>query len=107
MNDATSSRPRIEIAASWRAAIQPSVLASSVSTSAPASARPIRSLRYAAASSVVKRRSAARTSTSSPAGTHARERQRRVGPGEDDQVDLGRQVVEQEREALADLAAPR
>lgn len=66
MKLATSSRPCIESAASWSAAIQPSVRLSNAATSPAVSWRPIISLRYAAASSGVKRSSAARISTSSP-----------------------------------------
>ena len=76
MNPAASSRPCIDSAASCSAAIHPSVRPSSAATSAAVSCRPITSLRYAAASSGVNRRSAARTSTSSP-----RARSRASGSG--------------------------
>ena len=66
MKPATSSRPCIESPASWRAAIHPSVRPSSVATSRSVSPRVMTPLKYASASSWVKRRSAARISTSSP-----------------------------------------
>ena len=86
MKPATSSRPCIESPASWSAAIQPSVRPSSAATSCAVSPRPITSLRYAAASSGVKRRSPARISTSSPRARRRAKRQRRVGARGDHQV---------------------
>ncbi len=103
MKAATSSRPCIESAASCRAAIHPSVRASSTSTSAGVIVRPISSLRYAAASSAVKRRSAARILEQLAARPQARQRQRRVGATRDHEVDLRRQVLDQERHRLVDL----
>ena len=86
MKPATSSRPCIDSPASWIAAIQPSVRASSAATSGAVSASPMTPLRYAAASAGVKRRSAARISTSSPRARSRASGSARVGAGGDDEV---------------------
>ena len=104
MKPATSSRPCIESAASWSAAIHPSVRPSSAATSCAVSASPITSLRYAAASSGVKRRSAARISTSSPRAAQPGQRQRRVGAAGDHQVQLRGQMVQQEGHPVLHVA---
>ena len=69
-------------------------------TSLALRSRPRTSLRYAAASSALKRRSLARTSTSSP---RARSRANgRAGTGADDKVELWWSAVEQEGHVVAD-----
>src|SRR4028119_1468271 len=66
MNPLTSSRPRIESAASWSPAIQPSVRVSNAAMSSSERFRPITPLRNSAASEGAKRKSAARSSASWP-----------------------------------------
>src|SRR4028119_2195905 len=66
MNPATSSRPRIESAASWSPAIQPAVRVSSAAMSSSERLRPITPSRNLAASEGVKRRSAPRSSPNWP-----------------------------------------
>src|SRR5215207_7120546 len=93
------SRSRIERAASWRAAIQPSVTSSSVATSAAERVSPITPFRKAVASSVVKRSSAALISvTWSLARSLARGG--RVQAAGDDEEDVLRQVLQQESSSL-------
>ena len=104
MKPATSSRPCIESAASWSAAIHPSVRSSSAATSARRQIRPITSLRYAAASSGVNRRSAARISTSSPRARRRASGKRRIGAAGDHQVQPRREVVEQEGHPVVNVA---
>ncbi len=104
MKPVTSSRPCIDSPASWRAAIHPSVRLSSVATSSRLSPRVMTSLKYVDASSGVKRRSAARTSTSSPRARRRASGSAGVGPRRQHQVDVRWKVVEHERHAVVDLA---
>ena len=71
------------------------------------SARPIGPLRYAAASSVGEAQVGGPDLDQLAAGAQPRQRQRRVGAGGEDQVQLRRQVLEQERHPVVDLAARR
>ena len=68
--------------------IHPSVRSSNAATSSAPSSRPITSLRYVDASSALNRRSTARISTRSPPRPEPRQRERRVGAGGDQHVDL-------------------
>ena len=59
--------------------------------------------KYSAASSAVKRRSAARTSSRAPFGSQRGEGERGIGAGDDHQAELRREVLEQERHGVVDL----
>ena len=85
MNPETSSRPCIETAANWSPVIQPSVLVSRAATLAAERSSPIISLRKAAASSGVKRKSEARSSVNSP-----RPRRRASGKGGSERLTMTR-----------------
>ncbi len=99
----TSSRPCIDSAANCRAAIQPSVRASSAATSAADRSRPIDLVQVGGCLVGVKRRSAARTSTSSP---RARRRLRRRPGSARVAITMcmrGGQVVQQELHPALDV----
>ena len=105
MKPATSSRPCIESAASWSAAIQPSVRSSSAATSR-------RREMQAHHLVEVRRRLVGREPQIGgadldelAAGAQASQRQRRVGAAGDHQVQLRREMVEQEGHAVVDLAS--
>jgi hypothetical protein len=85
------------LSSSWSAATQPSVQASRADAFRTVSSSPIASLRYAAASSTVKRRLPARISTSSP---RARIWASGIGPAGHHHPRLRRQVLQQVRHAL-------
>ena len=105
MNDAGSSRPCIDSAASCSAAIHPSVRASSTSTSAVVRVRPIASFRYVG--SLVGREAQVGCSNLEKVavGPQRRERQRRIGAGGDHEAELRREVLEQERHGVVDLGS--
>ena len=107
MKPATSSRPCIESAASWSAAIQPSVRPSSAATSASVSSQAHHLVEVRRG--LVGREAQVGGADLDQLAARAQpgQRQRRVGAAGDHQVQLRGQVVEQERHPLLHVAARR
>ena len=104
MKPATSSRPCIDSAASWSAAIQPSVRSSRATTSAGGELqahRPVEVRRHLLGREPQLRRT---DLDQLATGSQPGQRHRRVGPAGDHQVEARWQVVEQERHGLLHLA---
>ena len=104
MKPARSSRPCIESAASWSAAIQPSVRSSSVAMSrAPqVQAHHVVEVRRGLVGREPQVGGADLDELA--ARSQASQRQRRIGPAGDHQVHLWREMVEQEGHPVVDLA---
>ena len=103
MKPATSSRPCMDSAASWRAAIQPSVRPSSADTSLGASVQAHRLVQVGGRLIGREAQVGGADLDELAARSEAGEGQRGVGAGRDHQVELRRQVVEQERHPGLDL----
>ena len=103
MNAAMSSRPCIDSAASCSAAIHPSVRASSTSTSAGVDCQAHRLVEVGGGLVGGEAQVGGADLEQLAPGAQARQRQGRVGAAGDHQVDLRRQVLEQERHRLVDL----
>ena len=104
MNPAASSRPCIDSAASCRAAIHPSVRPSSAATSAAVSSQAHHLVEVRR--SLVRREPQVGGTDLDQLATRSQpgQRQRRVSSAGDHQVQPRRQVVEQERHRVLDLA---
>ena len=103
MKPATSSRPCIESAASWRAAIQPSVRASSAAMSPAVRSSPIIAVEVRRRLVGGEAQVGGADLDQLAARPQASQRQRRVGAGGDHQVDLRREVLQQERHPGLDV----
>ena len=102
-NDDGSSRPCIDSAASCRAAIQPSVRASSTSTSAGGQGQVHRAVQVGGGLVGGEAEVGGSDLEQVAVGSQRRERERRVGAGGDHEADLRREVLEQERHGVVDL----
>jgi hypothetical protein len=99
------ARPCIDSAASWRAAIQPSVRASSTSTSAGGQGQVHGAVQVLG--SLVRGEAEVGCSDLEQVAVCSQrgERERRIGAGGDHQAELRREVLEQEGHGVVDLGA--
>ena len=103
MKPATSSRPCIESAASWSAAIQPSVRASSAATSRSRQIQPHHLVEVGGGLVGREAQVGGADLDELAPRPQAGQRQRRIGAGGDHQVDLWGQVLQQERHPVLDV----
>ena len=104
MKPATSSRPCIESAASWSAAIQPSVRPSSAATSRAVSCQAHRLVEVRRGLVGREAQVGGADLDQLAARSQAGQRQRRIGAAGDHQVHLRGQMVEQEGHPVVDVA---
>ena len=104
MKPATSSRPCIESAASWSAAIQPSVRSSSAATSRAAQVEAHHLVEVRGGLVGREAQVGGADLDELAARAQAGQRQRRIGAAGDHQVQLRREMVEQEGHPVVDVA---
>ena len=104
MKPATSSRPCIESAASWSAAIHPSVRPSSAATSCAVSVQAHHLVEVRGGLVGREAQIGGADLDELAARAQASQRQRRIGAAGDHQVHLRGQMVQQERHPVVDVA---